>query len=679
LAGTLKGRQAASRHRVRLTRLLQVEIERESLLMTDQYPAVGLVGRSLTVAGLAPIVAPSLAHSPAVSPILAHHDPESLVAFGLENGLDAASAERTAERLRSDVARVVAVLPDCAADDPREILCVATDRYHFTVALLAAWQRGHRVALPPNAQPELLRAISEDPSISLVIHDTDEMAGLDLRPLLAEESRATPAHAIALTPLPALRTLVTVWTSGSTGEHQRHPKTAGQLFAEALTLAEHFGLGVSVAGPRARVVATVPSHHIYGLLFSVLVPLVSGGAFSRETPLHAVVVRATLIETGANVLVSVPAHLRALRILDPGQLPALSRVFSSGAPLPPETAKMLRSRFELSVTEVLGSTETGGIAWRVSGPEILMAEAADSEAAHARHWTPLPHVQISTNSGTGGRLLVDSPFLPPDGPRPWPTADRIEFVAGAAPATFRHLGRVDGVVKIGAKRVAIAEIERRLLEIEGVEDAAVSVIEIGGARGNEPVALVVAPGLSPEHLRAELRRWLDPVVIPRRMRLVDALPREPNGKLTRRALINEIEQPKSRVVTLDCRALDRVEAEVEATTAEYEVYVPRDLYSLRGHFRGAPIVPGVVQLELARAEALARWPELGSLRSVRRLKYVRPMKPGEHLRLILERRAIDRVEFSFVAVVARGVGAAGERVSVGSLSFSGPRAGDPQD
>ncbi|PRQ07650.1 AMP-binding protein [Enhygromyxa salina] len=646
--------------------------------MTDRYPAVGLASRSLTVAGLAPIVAPSLAHSPALSPILAHHDPESLVAFGLVAGSDAQTgAERTAERLRTDVARVVAVLPECAPDDPREILCVATDRYHFTVALLAAWQRGHRVALPPNAQPELLRAVADDRTISLVIHDTDEMSGLDLRPLLAEESRATPAEPLALAPLPALRKLVTVWTSGSTGEHQRHAKTAGQLFAEALTLAEHFGLAVGSGGGRARVVATVPSHHIYGLLFSVLVPLVSGGAFSRETPLHAVVVRATLLETDANVLVSVPAHLRALRILDPGQLPALARVFSSGAPLPPETASMLRERFDLSVTEVLGSTETGGIAWRVSGPADSEAErvAGADNWAPVPHWTALPHVRVSA---VEGRLLVDSPFLPPDGPRPWPTADRIEFIADPSPAgvrrLFRHLGRVDGVVKIGAKRVAIAEIERRLLEIDGVEDVAVAVIEVGGARGHEPVALVVAPGLSPEHLRTELRRWLDPVVIPRRLRLVDALPREPNGKLTRRAIVAEIEQPKPRVLSLECRSVRNVGRGAGAgpdspNFAEYEVYVPRDLYSLRGHFRGAPIVPGVVQLELARAEALARWPDLGALRWVRRLKFVRPLAPGERLRLILDRCAADRVEFSFVCD--------GDRVSVGSLSFATTLA--PQD
>jgi acyl-coenzyme A synthetase/AMP-(fatty) acid ligase/3-hydroxymyristoyl/3-hydroxydecanoyl-(acyl carrier protein) dehydratase len=624
--------------------------------MTDRYPSLGLSSESHTVAALAPLVAPSLARSPGVSPILAHHEPESLVAFGT-------AGDRSAERLRTDVARVAAVLPDTAHDDPREILCVATDRYHFAVALLAAWQRGHRVALPPNAQPELLRALADDPAISLVIHDTDEMTGLDLRPLLAEECRATPAEPLELAPLPALRRLVTVWTSGSTGEHQRHPKTAGQLFAEALTLAEHFGLaGAELGGEgagRVRVVATVPSHHIYGLLFSVLVPLVSGGSFSRETPLHAGVVRATLVQTQADVLVSVPAHLRALRILDVGQLPPLSRVFSSGAPLPPDTAKMLHERFGLAVTEVLGSTETGGIASRVSGPEIP-GDPGSRQALLARRWTPLPHVRVAVD--LEGRLSVDSPFLPPEGPRPWLTADRVElFDDGTGPA-FHHLGRVDGVVKIGGKRVALAEIERRLHEIEGVEDAAVSVVEVGGARGSETVALVVAPGLSPEHLRTELRRWLDPVVIPRRLRLVDALPREANGKLTRRRLLEAIESPKPRVDTLECRAVEL--AEPDEDRAEYAVYVPRDLYCLRGHFRRAPIVPGVAQLELARSQTVARWPELGEARlaKVLRLKYLRPLRPGEHLRLLLERREPSRVEFRLVA--------GEDPVSVGSLVFA---------
>jgi acyl-coenzyme A synthetase/AMP-(fatty) acid ligase len=128
----------------------------------------------------------------------------------------------------------------------------------------------------------------------------------------------------------------------------------------------------------------------------------------------------------------VPAHLRALRLLDPGQLPELARVFSSAAPLPPDTAKMLHARFGLAVTEVLGSTETGGIASRVSGPEIVHA---DDAAMPARVWTPLPHVEVGVEGGAdgNGRLIVNSPFLPPEGPRPWPTADRVDFSAPRGP------------------------------------------------------------------------------------------------------------------------------------------------------------------------------------------------------------------------------------------------------
>jgi 3-hydroxymyristoyl/3-hydroxydecanoyl-(acyl carrier protein) dehydratase len=149
-------------------------------------------------------------------------------------------------------------------------------------------------------------------------------------------------------------------------------------------------------------------------------------------------------------------------------------------------------------------------------------------------------------------------------------------------------------------RVSLAEIERRLLEFPGVEDAAATVISVDGARGQVTVALVVAPGLSPEFLRAVLRRWLDPVVVPRRLRLVDSLPREPNGKLTRKRLLDAVAQQKPRVRTRDCVAT----VEEDPTKARYELYVPRDLYALRGHFRGAPIVPGVLQLELARAKAV---------------------------------------------------------------------------
>lgn len=603
--------------------------------MTDSSDHVGAHAESTeALPGFAhPLASASTELRELGSRLLARHEPDSLIAFGSGTG-----GERSAERLRSDVARVVAVLPEALPGDSREILCVAADRYHFTVALLAAWQRGHKVALPPNAQTELLRTLSDDAAISLVIHDTDEMRGLDLRPLLAEEARATLVEPVPLPRMPADRHVVSVWTSGTTGEHQRHPKTAAQLFDEALTLVDRFELG-----PGTRVVATVPSHHIYGLLFSVLVPLLGGGAFLRDTPLHAGVIRAVLERSGADVLVSVPAHLGALRILDPGQLPPvaagspLRRVFSSGAALPSATARMLIDRFGLAITEVLGSTETGGIAWRVHDESLAASESSDAQPV----WTPLPGVHVGRLDD--GCMVVDSPFLDPWSARPRRTADRIDAVAldrSGRVLAFRHVGRVDGVIKVGGKRIALPELERRILDIPGVEDAAVLAVDVEGPRGQETLAAVVAPGLGAEQLRGELRRWLDPVVIPRRIRLVDALPREPNGKLTRKRLLELFAGPKPRVRTLEAAPLAATPEQLR-----FAVYVPRDLTALRGHFRGHPIVPGVVQLELAVARAKAHWPTLGRLRRVLRLKFVRPLLPGDHAELTLARSRSEQLAF----------------------------------
>jgi acyl-coenzyme A synthetase/AMP-(fatty) acid ligase len=87
----------------------------------------------------------------------------------------------------------------------------------------------------------------------------------------------------------------------------------------------------------------------------------------------------------------------------------------------------------------------------------------------------------------------------------------------------------------------VQEIEARLLAIPGVTDAVVWAVAVGGARGHETRAVVAgrdASGtlLTQDAVRRELLKWLEPVVVPRRIRVLDALPREATGKLRRDAL-----------------------------------------------------------------------------------------------------------------------------------------------
>ena len=113
-------------------------------------------------------------------------------------------------------------------------------------------------------------------------------------------------------------------------------------------------------------------------------------------------------------------------------------------------------------------------------------------------------------------------------------ADRIRARDGGR---FELLGRADGVIKIGGSRVAVAEIERLLREVPGVADAAVVAVDTPPPRRHELWAAVVAPTLSVAALRAALLRRLEPIAMPRRFRLVGALPREDNGKLVKARLL----------------------------------------------------------------------------------------------------------------------------------------------
>ena len=453
------------------------------------------------------------------------HRVDEIVALGDE-------PPRTAGMLTRDVLAVAARLPP--ASPGSEVLIVCGDRYRVAVAVLAAWQAGHAAALPPNAASETVRALRRRPGVIALLHDNDsDHDPDDLRPLLAAVADAPTRDPGSLHPIDPDRVIATVYTSGSTGAHQACPKTARQLLGEAATLTERFAIG-----PQQRVLATVPPHHLYGLLFGVLVPLCAGASFIRETPLHTETVAAVARRFAADMLVSAPVHLRSLTLLSPGELPPLTRVFSSGAALPGETARLLGTRLGLWVTEIYGASETGGVAWRRHAP---------GKPAGDLPWEPLPGVQVAVD-GDGG-LLLTSPFLSPDVAAPLACADQIELVADGR---FRLLGRRDDILKIGGKRVALAEVEQRALALPEVADVAVAMVAVGEPRGHEIVAAIVPsdPVHDPADLIARVRhgllQWFDPVVVPRRIRVVPALPREASGKLTRTNLLRMFERPVAR-------------------------------------------------------------------------------------------------------------------------------------
>ena len=558
--------------------------------------------------------------------LLGAHEASSPVALGTEGA-------RTALDLVRDAEAIAATLPAREG----EILVVCADRYRAAACALAAWSRGRAVALPPNAQPGTVRDVAHAERTAVLLHDSDAPHGVDVRRIRAEAHSAY----VAPPPIAADRHLATIWTSGSSGAPRLCAKTAAQLLGEAETLATLFGWG-----PGDVALSTVPSFHIYGLLFGVLGPLLSGAAFVRETPLFAPSIASLIVRTQATVLVSVPAHLRALETLTRDAVDQrVPRVCSSGAALTTETADALRANLGWTVTEIFGSTETGGIGWRTR-----------TDAAYQ----PLPGVRVavrasdaSSSDGDGdeAQLVLRSPFTSEGVACGVLTEDRVQVEADGR---FRPLGRVGGVVKVAGKRVSLAEVEARIRALPGVVDVAVLARSAPGARSTRLAAVVQAPGVSVEALRAGLREHLDPAVVPRPIVVVDALPREATGKLRKDALLGLLSPPGAPTAIHPSAGL----VLTPRTEGGFAVHIPIDARAFRGHFAGEPVLPGIVQLDtLVLGAVRALWPELGHPRRITKLKFHRPVRPGDDLVVQVER--VDaRVAFSLVrrdAVCTNGV------------------------
>jgi acyl-coenzyme A synthetase/AMP-(fatty) acid ligase len=387
-------------------------------------------------------------------------------------------------------------------------ICAATtDRVAVAAAVLSACWGGPAVLLPHDLSGRALQELAADRPFGFALTSDDRALPSAVKGLQTQDLLACAAPPIRWAE-PASGPVVFLFTGGSTGRARVWSKTAHNLFEEARYWTAR--LGVSSAD---RVVATVSPLHIYGLLFSVLVPLCAGASVDRNSAFFPQEVRTRLGEQKATILVSVPAHYRALGTSSL-ERSALRLALSSGAPLEQRDAAGFYNASGLGPIEVYGSTETGGIATR-------------NQIESGRSWTTLDPVRWRVSDE---QLLVQSPFLSPELPRDaegfFATADRAQPLSDDS---FELLGRADGVVKVGAVRVDLREVEQRIRALGGVVDAAVFARPTGLGRGQELVALVQT-GLDEAQVRAQLLPLVAPASMPRLIRCVERLPLTLAGK-----------------------------------------------------------------------------------------------------------------------------------------------------
>ncbi|TAM99096.1 MAG: acyl-CoA synthetase [Rhodanobacteraceae bacterium] len=404
----------------------------------------------------------------------------------------------------ADVAALASRLPVAQA-----AVNLCEDRYAFLVAFAALLVRGQTSLLPPSraahAIDETLAAypgsymlgdVTPDPAPPHYLHfaPAGDAPG-PLSPLLVRDDMLAAIG----------------YTSGSTGAPRANPKRWDKL---AISSAHNDTLLRALAGGDYHVVATVPPQHMYGLEFSVLLPLFGHASVCASRPFFAADIAVALRGLPEpRVLVTTPVHLRTL--LDSGQpMPRFAGIVSATAPLSRDLAGAAEKRFGAPVQEVFGSTETCVIAHR--------------RTAHEDAWTPYGGVELHPQpDGT----RVEAPQLA----QPVVLADIVEVLADGR---FRLRGRNTDLLEIAGKRASLGDLTHKLLAVPGVRDGVVFQLDGTDAMGVRRIAaLAVAPGLSPAAILATLRREIDPVFLPRPLQLVESLPRSETGKLPRAALL----------------------------------------------------------------------------------------------------------------------------------------------
>lgn len=396
------------------------------------------------------------------------------------------------------------------------ICCGAEDKAILAAALLASLAGGPTLLLPyafsAKALIQLHQATGFTTALSDIPRDFPQGVRVLGRPPAGtgeKPARHQPCHRPEL---------LKIFTGGSTGMPQIWSKTAANIFGEGFFLARRYQVT-----ERDCILATIPPYHIYGLLFSVIVPLVASATVVNETPSFPGEIVRVARDNQVTILASVPVHYRVLR----DKKINLRLAFSSAGMLDREDNEIFCRHSSLGVVEVYGSTETGGIATR-------------NRSRGEEYFTPFPTIAWKI---VGDRLAVHSPYVSPDLPVDtggfYTAGDLVE---ARGPGQFCLKSRADTVTKVGGKRVDLEEIGWLIKKQPGVRDCVVMALPDPGGREHRIGALIEGDTVDIKMIQKGLADSLEPYALPRRIKQVARIPITKNGKYDWLAIVQLLEK-----------------------------------------------------------------------------------------------------------------------------------------
>ncbi|MFJ9770695.1 class I adenylate-forming enzyme family protein [Kitasatospora sp. NPDC101157] len=377
---------------------------------------------------------------------------------------------------------------------------------------------------------------------------------------LGGEIWAVPDSTLSLAVLPATTgapeprpsTATCRFTSGTTGAPKCLEFTADAVIAAADTWAAGTGLG---PGDRVLCLAGFTN----GLAFNTsLLPVFTAGAelhLYQGLPTSGGISRA-VTRAAATRLVAFPLAYRLLADVaraDVDAFATVTRAVSAAAVLDPEVRRGFESRYGVRIADYYGIAETGpctyerepdrseGLGTALPGVSVKAVELPTGES----------EVRVRTASMAAGYLNAPGAFadrLDADGY--YRTGDLGHLVDGRLFVT----GRLGGPINLAGRKIDPAEIERTLLALDGVTDAAVFADTDANGETVLHAALAGTGRIGRTEVVDACRARLAPFKVPGRVTFLPAIPRSTVGK----ARMTEL-----RRLVQDVRAADGTAQELE--------------------------------------------------------------------------------------------------------------------
>ncbi len=394
-----------------------------------------------------------------------------------------------------------------------------------------------------------------------------------------------------------LSPLVNFYTSGSSGTPKLIKKSLNNLIVEA----KDAGKELKLSQKNYTVMSSTTMCHLFGITMHLFVPLCNGLVISTKNISYP-----EDIDVENAILISTPTFLCALPKFDSSLKIPPKYIITAGSKLNKELYEYFEKQSD--IIEIYGSTETGIIAHKIKYEDDFVL---------------FNNVNIQVN---GGKAEVQSEYIYE---KKIVLNDDIEI-------NNRYLklnNRTDRLYKIYEKRVDAEEIEYHLKLNKFVNDCYIT------KSGEKLVCLCALSKLGQEFLLSNnisaltknLKRHLYEVseIVPQKWKFIDEIPMTKAGKINKNIVEHIFNINLSLPVILDRK--------LSENSITYRIFFYHQCNFFNGHFPEYKLVPGVIQLYLAKEFANIHFDLSLGQGQWKRIKFSNIIEPDSIINLKLER------------------------------------------